>query len=149
MTFMIILGAVAAVYLLLLLFRLAALALPVCCGSGIGLWMLERGAGHGASIGVGLLAAILLLLYGRGLCAILPPLLRVPVALIFAMPAGFAGYQAANGIAGLMLTDRGALLWLGVAGACAGVLGAWRSLGGAPASAAPSAVRVEPVVEDG
>jgi hypothetical protein len=141
---MIILGAVAAVYLLVMLFRLASLALPVYSTIGAGLWMLEARAGYGASIAVGLFAGILLLLIGRGLCAVLPPLLRLPAALAFAVPAAFAGYQAVNGIAGLMLAEGPALTWLALAGACAAAIGAWQSLGAA-ASAASSVPSAEPL----
>lgn len=132
MTFMIILGAVAAVFIVLLLFRLAALALPVYAGIGTGFWMLERGSGYGLSFAAGLLAGAMILGLGRILCSSLPPPIRLPVALSFAVPAAFAGYQAASGLAALAVAEGQALNWLGIVGAAVGAFGAWRSLAGPP-----------------
>lgn len=129
MTFMIILGGIAGLYLILLMFRLAAIALPLYAGIGAGLWMLDRGFGYGASIASGLLLGTLILLAGRFLCAALPPLWRGLVALLFALPAGFAGYQAAKGLGGLALSDGAFLECLAITGALITAAAAWRSLG--------------------
>ena len=129
MTLMIILGAFAGLYLILLLFRLASIALPLFAGMGAGFWLLERGFGYLPSIAGGLLLGIIILWAGRTLCAILPPLYRGLVALAFAVPAGFAGYQAAKGIAGLGLTEGAFLELLGIAGAMTAAVAAWQSLG--------------------
>lgn len=132
MTFMIILGAVAAVFIIMLLFRLAALALPVYAGIGAGFWMLERGSGYGMSIAAGLFTGAMILGLARILCSSLPPLYRLPVALAFTVPAAFAGYQAASGLAGLAAAEGHALSWLGIVGAAVGAFGALRSLAGPP-----------------
>ena len=148
MTFMIILGAVAAVFILMLLFRLAALALPVYAGIGAGFWMLERGSGYGVSIAAGLLVGAMILGAGRLLCSSLPPLYRLPVALAFAVPAAFAGYQAASGLAGLAVAEGLALTSLGIVGAALGAYGAWRSLEGPPPPEITSHM-VRPRLNDG
>jgi hypothetical protein len=127
---MIILGAVAAIFIVMLMFRLAALALPIYAGIGVGFWMLERGSGYGMSIASALLAGAVILGVGRFLCSALPPLYRLPVALAFAVPAAFAGYQAATGLAGLAIAEGIFLVWLGILGATVGAVGAWRSLAG-------------------
>lgn len=134
MTFMIILGGVAAIYIMLLIFRLAALALPVYTGLALGLWLLDRGTGYGMAIAGGLLGGVALLVTGRLLCAVLPPLYRGAVALAFTVPGGFAGYQAAVGLGGLALHSATALQLLGLLGACTGAVGAWQSLGSGAAS---------------
>ena len=132
MTFMIILGAVAAAFIVMLLFRLAALALPVYAAIGAGFWMLEHGSGYGLSIAAGLFIGAIILGLGRLLCSGLTPLYRLPVALAFAVPAAFAGYQAATGLAGLAVAEGHALDWFGIFGAAVGAFGAWRSLAGWP-----------------
>lgn len=127
-TFMIILGAVAAVLIVMLLFRLAAMALPVYAGIGAGFWMLDRGLGYPMSIAAGLVVGAMILGLGRFLCSNLPALHRLPVALAFAVPAAFAGYQAATGLAGLAAEEGYILNWLGIVGAAVGSFGAWRSV---------------------
>lgn len=134
MTFMIILGGIAGLYLIVLMFRLAAIALPLYAGIGAGLWMLDRGFGYGASIVSGLLLGVLILLAGRFLCAALPPLWRGLVALLFALPAGFAGNQAAKGLGGLALSDGAVLECLAITGALITAVAAWRSLGASQGS---------------
>ncbi|MBE1529833.1 hypothetical protein GGC65_004289 [Sphingopyxis sp. OAS728] len=130
MTFMIILGAAAAVYLTVLMFRLAALALPLYAGIGAGIWLHTHGYGYGASIAAGLLTGLIVLGTGRMISAAAPPLLGTVVALTFALPAGVAGYQAAKGLAGLLLAEGALLECLGAAGAVTAAVSAWRSLVG-------------------
>lgn len=132
MTFMIILGAIAGFYLIALLFRLASIALPVYAGIGAGFWLLDRGYGYGTSIAAGFAAGVFILFIGRILCATLPPLFRGIVAIAFAVPAGFAGYRAARGLAGLASTDEFILALCGIIGALAAAAAAWRSLMAAP-----------------
>lgn len=129
MTFMIILGVLAGLYLVVLMFRLASIALPFYAGIGAGFWLLDRHYGYGASIAAGLMVGILILFFGRLLCATLPPIFRGIVALAFALPAGFAGYQAAKGLAGLALAEGAFLELLGFVGAITAATAAWQSLG--------------------
>ena len=46
MTFMIILGAVAAIYIAILMFRLASVALPLYAGIGTTLYLIDRDLGY-------------------------------------------------------------------------------------------------------
>ncbi|MBD3734196.1 MAG: hypothetical protein IE934_15970 [Sphingopyxis sp.] len=144
MTFMIILGAVAAVYIAILMFRLAAVALPLYAGIGTTLYLIDRDLGYLVPIIAGLVVGALIVGCGRALCAVLPPLYRFAVMLVFAIPAGFAGYQAARGFAGLGLADGAMLEALGFAGALVAAAAAMRGLGArqdsAPNEAAIGAV---------
>ncbi|WP_411338860.1 hypothetical protein V6U71_12985 [Sphingopyxis sp. J-6] len=129
MTFIIILGAAAAIYIAVLMFRLAAVALPLYAGVGISIYLIGRDFGYPASIAAGLLVGVLILVAGRALCAVLPPFYRAIVAAAFSGPAGFAGYQAAKGLAGLAIGGGYTLEALGLAGALAAAVAAWRGLG--------------------
>lgn len=110
MTFLIILGAVAAVYCIALLFRAAVYALPIFCGLAVGLAMQRAGWSCPAAFGAGFLTGSLLFALARA-CARSSPStpLRATIALIFAGPAAAAGYQAGHGVAGLWLADGAAL----------------------------------------
>ncbi|WP_447763368.1 hypothetical protein [Sphingopyxis panaciterrae] len=132
MTLMIILGAIAGLYLVALLFRLASIALPLYAGIGAGFWLLDRDYGYGPSIAAAVATGAVVLFAGRMLCATLPPIFRGLVALAFALPAGFAGYQAARGLGGLALADGAVLTAVGVLGALAAAAAAWRSLTAPP-----------------
>ena len=129
MTIFLILGAIAAFYLLWLLFRLAAFALPIYVGVWLGLFMHASGYGYPASIMSGLTAGGALLLVARLLIAF-SPLLRWPVVLLFVVPSAFAGYQTAGGLAGQAIEPGIWLSALSLAGALAAATGAWRGLVG-------------------
>lgn len=135
-TLMIILGGVAALYLIWLLFRVAAFALPVYAAAGVGLYLHTQGYGIAATLAAGFTTGLIVYLTGRALFAsIRSPVLRFLVALLFAAPAGFAGYQAMTGLT-LMMIDDG--LWVRCLSIAAGLTtasAAWRSLG-APAPGA-------------
>ncbi len=136
MTLMIILGSVAAFYLIWLLFRLAAFALPVYSAVGAGLFVHTHGYGTAAMLLTGFFTGIAVHLTGQAVFAsVRSPLLRFLVALLFAVPAGFAGYQAMNGLFGLLIVDGAWANWLAVASGLATASAAWRSLAGtAPAT---------------
>lgn len=133
MTIFLILGAVAAFYLLWLLFRLAALGLPIYAGISLGLFMHASGYGYVASIMSGLATGTALLLVARLLIAF-SPLLGWPTLCLFIVPAAFAGYQTAAGLAGQAI-DPGiwlsALSWIG---ALVAASGAWNGLPGEAAA---------------
>ncbi|MGQ2932552.1 hypothetical protein [Sphingopyxis sp.] len=129
MTFILLLGGAAAIYIAMLMFRLAAVALPLYAGIGISIYLIGRDFGYPASIAAGLLVGALILVAGRALCAVLPPFYRAIVAAVFAGPAGFAGYQAAKGLVGLAIGGGYALEVLGFTGALAAAVAAWRGLG--------------------
>lgn len=133
MTLMIILGGVAALYLIWLLFRLAAFALPVYAAAGVGLYLHTQGYGIAATLAAGFMTGVIVHLTGRALFASIgSPVLRFLLASLFAAPAGFAGYHAMTGLALLMVDDGFWVRCLSVAAGLATASAAWRSLG-APA----------------
>lgn len=129
MTFLIILGAVAAVYCIALLFRAAVYALPVFCGIAVGLAMQNAGWSLPASVGAAFLGGPLLLALARA-CArpSRSAALRATIALVFAGPAAAAGYQAAHGLADLWLSDGAALQILAASTALVTAVSAARSV---------------------
>ncbi|MEO8724121.1 MAG: hypothetical protein ABI395_11505 [Sphingobium sp.] len=129
MTFLLILGAVAGLYMFALLFRLASYALPVYAGIGCAFLLLRHDFGHLAAIVAGLAAGIATLLLGQCLIAFVrSPLLRTGIALLFAIPAAIAGFQAAHAL-GSLATDNSALLAVfGSIAALATSISAWRSV---------------------
>lgn len=135
-TLMIILGGVAAIYLIWLLFRLAVFALPLYSAIGAGLFVHTRGYGTTAMLLSGFAAGLIVLLAGQAVfVSVRSPLLRFLVVLLFAVPAGFAGYKAMTGLLGLLIDVGVWVNWLAVAGGLATASAAWRGLAGAaPAS---------------
>ena len=131
MTLMIIFGAAAALYCLVLLFRCATFALPLFVGLGVALRL--YGTGHGGLLAVlaGLGAAIAILEFGRLIARSSTLLwLRLPVILIFASAAATAGYQAG---AALVLLSGFNSTWQHVLAILAGLVTgcrSWRDLGG-------------------
>jgi len=134
MTIFLVLGLFAGLYLIWLLFSLAVHALPVGTGISIAFWMHDHDYGYVASILGGLAAGIVILLIGQFLFAVIrAPILRLVLALIFAIPAGIAGYHAVRGIMRLAI-DPGALRsGLSWTGAIVIALAAWSRLTGAEA----------------
>src|SRR3546814_20499565 len=99
MTIFLILGAVAGLYVLALLFRLASYALPVYAGLTCAFLLLGHDVGYLGAILGGLAAGIATLLIGQGLIAFIrSPMLRAGIALLFAIPAGLAGFSAAHAL---------------------------------------------------
>ncbi|MGV7123075.1 hypothetical protein [Sphingopyxis sp. 550A] len=129
MTLMLILGAGAAFYGLLLLFRCAKFALPVFAGLGLALHLRDLGYGWSILIGSGLIAGGLLLGLGRHLASGSAPLpIRLAVLLLFAGAAASAGYQAGMALAELGdldgWTQRGLAILTGLVAGIA----SWRDL---------------------
>jgi hypothetical protein len=134
MTIFLVLGLFAGLYMIWLLFNLAVHALPVGAGICIAFWMRDHGHGYVAAILGGLAAGIAILLIGQLLFAIVrAPILRFVLALTFAIPAGVAGYHAAQDVMQLAIEPGmllSALSWIG------GVViasSAWSRLTGAKA----------------
>lgn len=139
MTLMIILGGAAALYLIWLLFRLAAFALPVYAAIGAGLFVHEQGYGIAATLLAGFATGLIVHLAGQAAFAsVRSPLFRCLLALLFAVPAGFAGYYATSGLLALLINNR---FWegcLAIAGGLATAVAAWRTLSGTASEPAPS-----------
>lgn len=126
MTFILILGAVAGLWLLL---RLASLALPVYAGLTVALFLLDAGFRYPWAILSGLGAAIATLITGRLIAVFVRlPLLRLLVGLLFALPAAFAGYHAGRAIIGLATTNDIALAAAGIIAGLSTAASAWRGI---------------------
>ncbi len=132
MTFMLILGGVAACYLVWLLFRLAVFALPAYAGAAAFVVMLDRGFGPGAAIAAGLAVGLLLVVGSRWVHARASIPGRLLVQAAFAMPAAAAGYQAARAVAELALPASILVPLLGAGAAVAAAAASWRSISAAP-----------------
>ena len=100
----IVLSFVCLAYLCWLLFALAVHAFPFFAGAAVGFAAYHSGSGPVAAIIVGAIAGSVVLILGQVAFATLrSPLMRVAVALLFAVPAGVAGYHAARGLAHLVV----------------------------------------------
>lgn len=129
MTILLVLGLFAGLYAFWLLFRLATFALPLYAGLGIGFWLLHHGHGIAASILTGFGAGIVTMAAGQFVFGFVhAPLPRLAIALAFVLPAGFAGYQAAHGLAGLALGNGIGLTLLSLGGGAFIARSAWRRL---------------------
>lgn len=102
MTLMLILGGVAMVYALLLLFRCAKSALPLFAGLALAFYLPDHGSGWLTILAAGFLAGFSVHAFGRYLAGSSAPFaIRVCVILLFAGTAAAAGYQAGGALAGL------------------------------------------------
>lgn len=119
MTIFLVLGLFAGLYLLWLLFNLAAYALPVATGIGLAFWMRDHDYGYSAAIISGFAAGIAVMAIGQILFAVnRSPIVRLAIALLFAIPAGVAGYHAVQGVIGLAIGPGmmlSTLSWIGAA----------------------------------
>jgi hypothetical protein len=88
------------------LFTLAIYALPTFVGTTIGLYAHNSGAGALGAIGLGIIAAAFVLVITQMIFTLVrSPILRITVALLFAVPAALAGYYATFGLSGLTMTS--------------------------------------------
>lgn len=129
MTLMLILGAVAAFYCLLLLFRCATFALPVFAGLGLAFTFRDLGFGWMAILAAGLLAGVAVHALGRHLARGTAPFaVRLGVILMFVGAAATAGFQAGAALA--VLADLGPWTQRGFSILTAFVIGyaGWRDL---------------------
>ncbi|WP_422060841.1 hypothetical protein [Sphingopyxis sp.] len=146
MTFMIILGAAAGVYQLWLMFRLATLALPVYVAIAAAFLLRDADYGYVSAIAAGLLAGAAIWFVANAFLAIArSPLLRLAIAALFAVPAGFAGYQLAYSVAELASADGAMLLGVSLAGAVATAAASWSSLSGPNAKLPPQLAETRPL----
>ncbi|MFC0687680.1 hypothetical protein [Novosphingobium clariflavum] len=117
MTIFLVLGLFAGLYLLWLLFRLAVYALPVATGISLAFWIRDHDYGYLAAILGGFAAGVAVLVVGQLLFTVIrSPIVRLAIALLFAIPAGIAGYHAVQGVIGFAI-DPGMMLstlsWIG------------------------------------
>lgn len=132
MTILLVLGLFAGLYIFWLAITLAVHALPLYVGLAAGFWLHSHGQGLIVSILGGFLAGVLTLSAGRLLFDLTgSPTVRLVIALLFVLPAGFAGYQAIHGIVGLALGTGVTLTVLSAVGACIIAGMAWSQLSSA------------------
>ena len=117
MTIFLVFGLFAGLYMLWLLFSLATYALPVGAGVALALSLRGHDCGYATAILCGFVAGTTVLALGRLLLVLVhSPLVRLALVLIYAVPAGIAGFHAVRGVMGLAL-DPGAMLsvlsWIG------------------------------------
>lgn len=114
----IVLSFVGLAYLCWLLFALAVHALPFFASVTSGLAAYHSGAGPVAAIIVGAVAGVVVLVLGQvAFTTLRSSLVRTAVALIFALPAGLAGYHAARGLAYLVVPAEAWRETIAIAGA--------------------------------
>jgi hypothetical protein len=102
----IVLNIVGLGFLCWVLFTLAIYALPFFVGMNIGLYAYESGTGPLGAIGLGIVSAAFVLVIGQIIFSLVrTPILRVAIALMFAVPAALAGYYATFGLSGLTMTS--------------------------------------------
>lgn len=88
------------------LFGLATNALPTFFGLTVGLCVYQAGTGPVGATVFGVVASVIVLVLGQFVFTLLRvPILRVVIALPFAVPAAFAGYQAAYELSGHTMTS--------------------------------------------
>jgi len=115
------------------LFTLAIYALPFFVGMTAGLYAHGAGAGPFGAIVLGLLAAAFTLVIGQTIFSLVrTPILRIAVALMFAVPAALAGYYATFGLSGLSITPDPWRQVFAVIGAVVIGVTAWARLAACP-----------------
>jgi len=129
MTIFLALGIFAGLYMIWLLFTLAAYALPVATGIGVAFSVHGHGYGILLSTLAGCATGIAILIIGRVLFAVIAsPAIRLGLALLFAIPAGIAGYHSVQGLGRLVLDTGAFLVILSWIGALAVAGAAWAKL---------------------
>jgi hypothetical protein len=101
-----------------LLFTLAIYALPFFAGMTAGLAAFNSGAGVIGALVVGALAGGATLTIGQiAFAAIRVPLIRVAIGLLYAVPAGIAGYHATLGLAQIAVPSEAWRMAFAIVGA--------------------------------
>lgn len=116
------------------LFTLAIYALPFFVGMTVGLYAHESGTGPLGAIGFGIVAAAFVLVIGQTIFSLVrTPILRIAVALMFAVPAALAGYYTTFGLSGLTMSSDAWRQVFAVIGAVVIGVTAWARLAASPA----------------
>jgi len=129
----ILLAIAALVFMCWLLFTLAIYALPLFVGLSAAFWAHSTGAGLMGAVMIGFAAGIGTLVLGQLLFASMrTPIIRLAIALLFAVPAAVAGFHAVHGIVGIGSNSE---VWRDVLGSVGAVVvgaTAWMRLAGSP-----------------
>ena len=125
----IVLSFVAFAYLCWLLFTLAVHALPLFTGVTFGLAAYHTGSGPIGAIMIGAITGSITLLVGQiAFTTLRSRFIRAAVGLLFAAPAGVAGYHAALGLAHIAVPAEGWQVALAITGAVVVAATAWMRL---------------------
>lgn len=116
----------------------AIYALPCAIGVSVFLYTQQAGAGPLGAIVLGFMAGAVVLVIGRAVFALVrSPILRIAVALVFAIPAAVASYSMTLGLSGLAVPSDNFQHAFGILSAVAVGATAWlRLAASAPAIAA-------------
>ncbi|MGB3320638.1 MAG: hypothetical protein WA978_09510 [Sphingopyxis granuli] len=129
MTLMLILGGVAIVYCLLLLFRCAKYALPLFAGLALAFYLRDQGSGWMTILAAGLLAGFSVHAFGRYVAGSSAAFaIRICVILLFAGTAAAAGYQAGGALVELAGLDPWADRGMSILVALLTGVASWRDL---------------------
>ena len=129
----IVLNVIGLGFFCCVLFTLAVYALPFFVGMTAGLYAHGAAAGAFEAIVLGLLASAFTLVIGQTIFSLVrTPILRIAVALMFAVPAALAGYYATFGLAGLTMTSDPWRQVFAVIGAVVIGVTAWARLAASP-----------------
>ena len=114
----IVLSFVGLGYLCWLIFALAVYALPLFAGVTAGLAAYHSNSGPIAAIAVAPIVSVIVLFAGQlAFRTLRSTAVRAPIALLFAVPAGVAGYHAAHGLAHIVVPIEGWQEAIAIAGA--------------------------------
>ncbi len=127
--------------LCVLMFRLAVYALPAFIGFAAMFWAIGAGAGIGC-VAIGLVAGVAVFIAGQAAFSISrAPWVRWTVALIFAGPAAYAGYNLALHLESFGNTSP---FWTHALAACGAIVVGFTALTQVPGRTASLAARFSP-----
>ncbi|HVB18355.1 MAG TPA: hypothetical protein VNF04_17625 [Stellaceae bacterium] len=125
------------------LYQFAVFALPVYLGFAAGFWAIHTGAGAMGGILVGFIAGALVFVVGQLVFASArSPILRILMALLFAVPATYAGYSIVQQVWALSMPPNA---WRYVFGVVAAMITGGTALARLSAPLQSAAVRRESV----
>lgn len=129
-----------------LVFTFAIYAVPAFVGLSAAMLAHQTGAGEFGAVAVGVLTGSITLVLGQRLIASThSPLLRAFVTVLFAAPAGVAGFHAVHGIASMGVPDPTWRVLLAILGGAIVATTAWSRFGALARSEPDGAPGVAPV----
>ncbi len=129
-----------------LVFTFAIYAVPAFVGLSAAILAHQTGAGEFGAVAVGVLTGSTTLVLGQRLIASThSPLLRAFVTVLFAAPAGIAGFHAVHGIASMSVPDPTWRVLLAILGGAIVAATAWSRFGVLARSEPDGAPGVAPV----
>lgn len=131
-----------------LVFTFAVYAVPAFVGLSVAMLAHQTGAGALGAIAVGVLVGAATLVAGQRLIALMhSPLLRAFVTVLFAAPAGVAGFHAVHGVASMVVPDPTWRAMLAIAGGALVAASAWSRFGALARSEPDGASGIGPIAK--